>query len=325
MGVIDFSALTAYVDQISSKLIKKAILIDRTLQTGVTITTGIKGSQAINILNSTLIGQATACGASPTGSVALSQRNITVCPLTVFEDICASQFDNYWTETLQPKGSYVDVNAIADIYNEDKVMKISQLAGQIRWRGSKAGHKFNGTTASATGNIILCDGWLEDLEFVAGSASVIQAGYTASSGFTNANALDIVDSIINTATTDASGILMQPNLNIYMSPGYFNTLTVAMRKANLYHYNSDTNQGGEYMIKNYLGTNFNVVAVEGLATTTRVVTTYAANLVAGFDMENDQDNYEVFYDRRLDTLYFRAKWKQASKVAFPEMVVEYIG
>ena len=324
MGVIDFSGLTAYVDQISSKLIKKAILIDRTLQTGVTITTGIKGTQAINILNSTLIGQATACGASPTGSVALSQRNITVCPLTVFEDICASQFDAYWTETLQPKGSYVETNAIADIYNEDKVMKISQLAGQIRWRGSKLGHQFNGSTASATGNITLCDGWLEDLEFNSGSASVIVAGATFS-GFTSANALDIVDAIIGQVTASASGILMQPNLNIYMSPAYFNALTVAMRKANLYHYNSDTNQGGEYMIKNYLGTNFNIVAVEGLATTTRIVATYAANLVAGFDLENDAENYEVFYDRRLDTLYFRAKWKQASKVGYPDQVVEYKG
>jgi len=323
---VDFSALSAYVDQVSGKLIKKALLTDRTVQTGITIQTGIKSQESINILSGTLIGQATNCGISPTGSVALTQRNIVVCPITVFEDTCAPAFDAYWTQILNPAGSYYDKNPIEQIYVEQKVNAISKLSGELLWRGDTAGYPYTGLTTSAvTGNITLCNGILHDLEKVSGSASVIT---TTSNGttFTTGTALATLNAIIDASLSSASDMLMRNDKNIYMSYAYFNILRQALVTANLYHYDGNPNDGRmEFTFMDYLGTGFNVIATQGLYGTSRIVCTYAENIVLGVDLENDQDKIEVFYDKRLDTVYFRSKWKQGAKVAFPELVVLFNG
>lgn len=324
MGVVDFAALSAYVDQISGKLIKKALLTDRTIQTGITVQTGIKSSEAINIMTGSLIGQNTDCGLSPTGSVTLTQRNIVVCPITVYEDVCASKFDAYWTQILNPAGSYYEKNPIEQIYVEQKVNSIAELAGKLLWQGAKNGASFTGlTTSGVTGNVTLCDGILYDLERVSGSASVIITA-SSSQAFT-VDPIVSTNAIIAAVLASAADMLVEKNKNIYMSYSNFNALRQAMFAANYYHYNGDANQGGEWMIKNFIGTGFDVIAVEGLNGTSRVVCTYAANIVYGVDLENDAEQFEAFYDRYRDLVLFRAKWKQGAKVAFPSMVVLHKG
>lgn len=322
MAVVDFSALSAYVDQISSKLIKKALLTDRTIQTGITVQTGIKGTEAINILTGSIVGQNTDCGMSPTGSVALSQRNITVCPITVYENICASKFDAYWTQILNPAGSYYEKNPIEQIYVDQKVNSIAKLSGSLLWRGDTSGRQFNGTSSTTTGNITLCNGVLNILQHQTGSASVLSSTYSGTA-MTTSNALTIIQSLISTALTSASDILVEENKNIYMSYAKFDLVRQALFAGNYYHYTADANQGGEWMINNFLGTGFNIIATEGLNTTNRVVLTFAKNIVLGVDLENDQENFEVFYDRYKDEVLFRSKWKQGAQVAFPSQVVIY--
>lgn len=326
MAVVDFSALSAYVDQISGKLIKKALLLDRTIQTGITVQTGIKQTEAINILTGTLIGQATDCGLSPTGSVALSQRNITVCPITVYEDICASKFDAYWTQILNPAGSYYEKNPIEEIYVDQKVNNIAQLSGQLLWRGAKNGANFVGTTASAvTGNITLCDGILYDLEYVSGSASVVISG-SSSTAFT-VDPIGITNQIIAAAIASAPDMLVEVNKNIYMSYANFNALRNALmlNSATYFQYTNGTGEVMDFILKNFFGTGFDVIAVEGLNGSSRVVCTFAKNIVYGVDLENDKDKFEVFYDRYRDLVLFRAHWKQGAKIAFPAQVVLHKG
>jgi len=326
MAVIDFSALSAYVDQISGKLIKKALLTDRTLSTGVTIQSGIKSSEAINILTGTIIGQATDCGLSPTGSVTLTQRNIVVCPITVFEDICVSKFDAYWTQVLNKPGSYYETNPIEVIYTDQKVNDIAKLSGDLLWRGAKNGTNFIGTTASVvTGNITLCDGLLYDLEKVSGSASVL---ITASSSTAfSLSPIAITNQMIDLALTSAVDMLVEDNKNIYMSYANFNSLRNALmlNSGTYFQYNNQDGSVDDFKMKNFFGTGFDIIAVSGLNGSSRVVLTFAENIVYGVDLENDQDNFEVFYDKYRDTVLFRAKWKQGAKIAFPQYVVLHKG
>lgn len=322
MAVVDFSALSAYVDQISSKLIKKALLTDRTIQTGITVQTGIKGTEAINILTGSIIGQNTDCGLSPTGSVAITQRNITVCPITVYEDVCASKFDAYWTQILNPAGSYYEKNPVEQIYVDQKVNAITKLSGSLLWRGDTSGRQYSGATSATTGNITLCNGVLNILQYQSGSASVLTSTYSGTA-MTTANALTIIQSLISTALVSAPDILVEEGKNIYMSYAKFDLVRQALFAGNYYHYAADANQGGEWMIKNFLGTGFDLISTEGLNTTNRIVLTYAKNIILGVDLENDQEQFEVFYDRYRDLVLFRAKWKQGAQVAFPTQVVIY--
>ena len=316
-GVINLSNLTKYTDQLATDLIAKAVLKGRTIDTGISVQPDVKYKASLNILNSTLSAAATSCGMSATGSVVLSQRDLEVCPLTVFEDVCLNDLEDYWTGKLMRAGSYNEQIPFEQLYTEDKVRKIQALSEDLFWKGSKNGNNVTGQGA-ASGNLALCDGILNLLHFTSATSSVITPGITAS--FTKATAIDIIDSIISAFNASATDALGEDNLNIYISYPNFTLLTQALRDANFFHY--DANQG-DFRINGYLGTAFNVIAVRGLNGSNRIVCTPAANLYFGTDMLNDYETFEVFYYQKDDKVYFRSKWKQGAQVAFPEFVVLY--
>lgn len=316
--VIDLSALTKYTDELAIELISKSVLQGRTVQTGLSIQSDIKYKAPVNILSSTLTAQATSCGMSATGSVALSQRDIETCPLTVFEDVCLNDLEQYWTGKLMQAGSYNENIPFEKLYTDDKVNRIQALSEDLLWKGSKDSNDVTGNGAP-TGNLALCNGILDVLGFQAGSASVHNlSGAT----FSKSNAIATIDSIINEFTAEASDAVEEDNLNIYLSYSNFNLLTQALRDGNYFHY--DANQG-DHRIDGYLGTRFNVIAVRGLNGVGKIVATPAGNIHYGVDMLNDFETFEAFYDRKDDQVYFRSKWKQGVQVAFPEFVVVYTG
>jgi hypothetical protein len=317
---LNLASLTKYTDELSTDLIYKAVLQGRTFTTGVSIQTNVKFADALNLMTSNLIGIAGgSCGYSATGSVTLSQRDLQVCPITVFENNCLNDLEQYWAGKLMRAGSYNETLPFEQVYTEEKILKIQALIEDLFWKGSKSGN--NTGAGSTTGNLTLCDGIIDILQFTSATASVLIAGATYS-GFAKADAITIIDQVINKVTSDASDILMQPDLNIYLSYGNFNTLTQALREANYFHY--DANQG-DYRINGYLGTNFNVIAVRGLNGTNKVVSSYAANLYYGVDLENDFETFEMWYERFQDLVYFRSKFKMGAQVAFPEFIVLYKG
>ena len=319
--VVDLSALTKYTDELAIELIPKAVLRGRSLDTGFTIQSDVKYKAALNIMNSTLIGQATDCGMSATGSVALSQRDLEVCPITVFEDLCLSKFEEYWTGKLMRPGSYNEQIPFEEIYTSDKIAKIQNLNEKLIWAGSKDGNDTLGTGA-VTGNLTLCNGILNTLQFTSATSSVVNAGTTAS--FAKATSISIIDTIINKFTSDCTDALEMGDLNIYISYPNFNLLTQALRDANYYNFYTEGDEGS-FRIDKYLGTNFNVIAVSGLNGSDRIVCTPAENIYYGTDLMNDWETFEVFYDRTEDTVYFRSKWKMGIQIAFPEFVVLYNG
>jgi hypothetical protein len=317
---LNLASLTKYTDQLATDLIYKAVLQGRTFTTGVSIQTNVKFADALNLMTSNLIGIAGgSCGYSATGSVTLSQRDLQVCPITVFENNCLNDLEQYWAGKLMRAGSYNETLPFEQVYTEEKILKIQALIEDLFWRGSKDGN--NTGAGSTTGNLTLCNGIINTLQFTSATASVLIAGSTFS-GFAKADAIAIIDQVINKVTSDASDILMQPDLNIYLSYGNFNTLTQALREANYFHY--DANQG-DYRINGYLGTNFNVIAVRGLNGTNKVVSSYAANFYYGVDLENDFETFEMWYERFQDLVYFRSKFKMGAQVAFPEFIVLYKG
>lgn len=317
---LNLASLTKYTDELATDLIYKAVLQGRTFETGVSIQTNVKFADALNLMTSNLIGIAGgSCGYSATGSVTLSQRDLQVCPITVFENNCLNDLEQYWAGKLMRPGSYNEALPFEQVYTEEKIVKIQALIEDLFWKGSKDGN--NTGAGSTTGNLTLCDGIVNTLQFTSATSSVLIAG-ASFSGFTKTDAIAIIDSVINKVTSDASDILMQPDLNIYISYGNFNTLTQALREANYFHY--DANQG-DYRINGYLGTNFNVIAVRGLNGTNKIVATYAANLYYGVDLENDFETFEMWYERFQDLVYFRSKFKIGAQVAFPEFIVLYKG
>lgn len=313
MATLNLANLTKYTDQLSGILLKESVLVGNTFDY-ISIQTGVKYADSINILTNTLTAAAGGCGSiSPTGSTVLTQRDISVCPIKVEESICVDEFEQYWIGQLSREGSYNEFapEAFNQLYLANKVEKVGQLVEDLFWKGS-----VNGTYGS--GNLTLCNGILHILEATAATNSVIST--TFSGALTTANALTIVDDMVSLIPTD---VLDTQDLTLFMSHANFRVLMNALRNAG-YFFGYDGVQAHTWVLENYTNTNVRIVATRGLTGRNEMVLTPASNLYFGTDSFGEArngDGFQFWYDLRDNTTYFRAKFKVGAQVAFPQYVV----
>lgn len=313
MATLNLGSLTKYTDQLSGILLKEAVLVGNTFDF-ISVQSGIKYADSINILTNTLIAAAGGCGTiSPTGSTTLSQRDITVCPVKVEESICVDEFEQYWIGQLAKEGSYNEFapEAFNQLYLANKVEKVGQFVEDIFWKGS-----VNSTYGG--GNLALCNGMLHILEATSATNSVISTTY--SGALTTANALTIVDDMISLIPND---VLDANDLTLFMSHSNFRVLMNALRNNN-YFFGYDGVTGHTWVLDNYTNTNVRIVATRGLNGRNEMVLTPSSNLFFGTDSFGEArngDGFQFWYDIRDNITYFRAKLKVGAQVAFPSYVV----
>jgi len=304
---LDVSGLSVYTDENKLDLIKKSILEGRTLEY-VTIQPDIKSSATINIIDSTLVGQAGACGFASNGTTTLTQRTLSVAPIKVNESICVDTLESYYTQKMMNAGSYNDSIPFEQIFAEDKAEKIADMIETILWKGDTSG----------SGNVALADGLLKVID----GASAVDGnvdGVTVATGITSANIVDIIDGLVDSIPAD---VINADDLVLFVGYDKYRTYAKALRDANLFHYNGAENQGQEFS-QMVPGTNVKVVAVKGLNGTDRMIVSRVANLYVGVDMLNDAEDFSIFYSQDNDEVRFISKFKLGVQVAFPELLVEF--
>lgn len=297
---LNLAGLTAYVDQEKLPLIKKSILKGRTAEL-ITVQPGIKSSAAINILGSTINAMAGACGWSPSGSTALTQRNISVVDLQIPEAICLTDLEAYYTQKMMNPGSYNESIPFEGIYAEEKADQIQALVDDLAWKGN---------TSTGTGNLALVDGFIRLLTAANGC---VESSYSGS--FTAANVIDAVDDMVAKVNTD---VINLDDLKLMVGYEVYRLYAKALRDANLFHYTGAEGADFRMMIP---GTNVEIVAVRGLNNTNKAYLTPASNLYMGTDLLNDAENFAIWYSQDNDEVRFKAKFKMGVQVAFPEFVV----
>ena len=313
MATLNLANLTKYTDELSGILLKEAVLVGTTFDY-ISIQTGVKYADSINIFTNSLTAAAGGCGTiSPAGSTTLTQRDIQVCPIKVEESICVDEFEQYWIGQLAREGSYNEFapEAFNQLYLSNKVEKIGQLVEDLFWKGSV-------DSTYGGGNLALCNGMLHILENTSATSSVI-TGVTYSGALTLANAIDAVDSMIALIPND---VLEANDLTLFMSHANFRTLMRALRNAN--YFVAYDGQQHTWVLENYTNTNVRVVATRGLNGRNEMVLTPASNLYFGTDSFGEArngDGFQFWYDIRDNITYFRAKLKVGAQVAFPQYVV----
>lgn len=309
MSTLNLTSLEKYVNELSGILLKESVLTGNTFKY-ISIQTGIKYKDVINTLSSNLAVKAGGCGAiSPSGSVVLGQREISVCPLMVEEAICIDEFEKYWIGQMAKIGSYNQTTPeeFNKIYVANKIEKISQFIEDIYWKGSVDG-------SYGSGNLELCNGILHILENTSASASV--ATVSASGALTVANAISVIDSMIEAIHPD---VLDADDLTVFLSYSNYRVLMNALRNAN-YFVNYD-GQKQTWVLDNYTNTNVRIVATRGLNGRNEIVLTPSSNLYFGTDSLDDVDAFQFWYDKKDNMVYFRAKFKVGAQVAFPQYIV----
>lgn len=310
-------SISAYTDQLSGELIKKAVITGPTMDILTSIIPGVKYSQAINIIDNTAVPQAGACGFTSSGSVAFKQRNITVTDLMIQESLCFTTLESYWMGMKMKKGTpgAESVNDLGPILAESYVEKVKNTNEYNLWQGN-----YSGSTSYT-----LYNGFLKTIFDEATRINLSATTGTFSSATTSATVIADVEYIF--ASTPAA-IRSRNDLALFMPLGDFLIYAAALRTANLFHFDATQQSIAGWKINYIPGlTVYGIPGMDGAHTLHPTnychpwVLTYVANLVVGTDLLNEEENFDIWYSRDNKEVRVDIRWKLGTQVQFPELIV----
>jgi len=294
----DLTALQTYTDEVGGLLLAEAIVKGKTADLCF-VQSNIKGTQAINILSSTLNVQDGSCGWNSSGSTTFSQRDITVCDKKVNESLCPRDLNQYWASAFLNAGSYNESVPFEEAIAQLKVQQIQKYVEEQLWRSTTGTSCFDGfATLISTGTTGVVP--------VVGAAAI-----------TSSNALGEVDKLVELIPNEVAD---RDDIIIWMSMANYRKYLINLRTTNYFQdFIIEGDQMKEYVTM-HPGTNFRVVGTHGI-NTNGVYMGPAEYMVVGVDLMSDEERLDIFYSRDNDEVRVRANFKLGAQVAFPEYFV----
>ena len=274
----DVSTIGGYSDQVGGELLAKA-LIGGTTASVVNVRTGIKGTQALNLLDSTPVFQAGNCSLSPSGTTTFTQHSITTCPETLFESLCYKALFDTYQSMLMKAGQTQETVPFEQMILDLKRKQIEQHVEDKLWTSTTAGGDcFNGFAlmiSTATGNT-----------FSGSCANSSGATFSSSAAYgVSGNPITEVDKLINVLDDNA---LVREDLVVFMSYAYFRLYVQALTRANFFtNYIAGTDVTSN-MSAIHPNTNIKVLPTLGLNGSTQVTIAPAEYMVYGVDILSDE-------------------------------------
>ena len=295
----DVASIGGYVDQVGGELLSKA-LIGGTTARYANVRLGIKGTQALNLLNSVAYFQDGTCGWNPTGTTTFSQTNITTCPEKYNEALCYKDlYDTYQSMLMQP-GQTSETVPFEQQISELKCKQIQQRIEQQLWQATTGSSCFTGfKTLISTGTT-----------GVANSSGVTFSS-TASYGVSG-NPIPECEKLLNVLDDNA---MSREDLIIFMSYANYRLFLQSMTRANFFQNyigSSDITSNMEAVLPN---TNVKIVPTIGLNGTNQVVIGPREYFVVGFDLLSDSEKLVIWYSKDFDELRLRANYNYGVTIA----------
>ena len=282
----DVSTIGGYVDQVGGELLAKA-LIGGTTAKYINLRTGIKGTQALNLLNSEAYFQDGTCGWSPSGTTTYTQTYITTCPTKYNEAICYKDLFSTYQSMLMAPGQTQETVPFEEQIANLKVKEIQQFVEKQIWQATTGTSCFNGfKTLISTGTT-----------GVANSHGV--AFTTTGSTTTPGNPIYEVNKLINSLSDNA---MSRDDLRVFMSYSNFRLYVQALTAANYFqNYIGSTDVTGmmEAVAPN---TNVKVIPTLGLGGSNQVVIGPAEYMVLGVDLLSDSEKLKIWYSVDFDEI-----------------------
>ena len=133
---------------------------------------------------------------------------------------------------------------------------------------------------------------------------------------TVSNVVSIIDAVYKAIPVE---VLDKEDTFIACGTDVFRLFTIALKTANLYHYNADA-INFELFIP---GTNIKLIALNGLNGTSRIIAARKSNMFMGVDLMNEEERFEIFYARENDEVRLMCAFKAGTQVAFPSQVANF--
>lgn len=299
----NLSSLSTYTDEVGGELIRRAILEGETAKI-IKVQPGIKGSQAINLLDSTLVVQDGTCGWTSSGSTTYTQRDIAVCDYKVNEALCPKDLNDYWLGQLLTPGSYNESVPFEQQIAELKTAQISQYIENLMWQASSATTCFSG---------------FKELFGQSGSTETTVTGgivVTGQTALSSVSALTQVDALVERIPDD---VVDRTDWVVFMSHANYRKYLINYRTANYYHFNPENSYQDFKTF--HPATNILVHPVGGLNGSNLMVLAPAGYMVMGVDLMSDSETLKMFYSVDFDEVRLRSNFKIGVQIAWPQFVI----
>lgn len=314
-----FSGLSAYTKQLVKPLLTSAVFDAKTQQMimdGGIVLSGVKSSVAIPLMETDAVFGTQSCSFDASGTTTFSQRTITVGKIKVEEKICPKDLEAYFTQEALKAGSTYEDFGNADFQAAYLAKKNARIAAQLEtalWQGDATG---------ATANTNKFDG-LQKLIAAGSPVNANVSGYTGVSGspITTVTASNIVAATEGIYKAIPVAVLSKGDVKIFVGNDWYRLLILAYRALNLFSYNPQDVNAASFILP---GTNVEIVSVNGLNTTGDAYAISLSNLALAVDLEDEENNYKMWYSEDNNDVRFRAEWKIGVNVAFTNEVVSFL-
>jgi len=293
----NLSSLAPYTEEVGGELIRRAILEGETAK-HIKIQPGVKGTQAINLLDSTLVVQPGSCGWNSSGTTTYTQRDITVIDLKVNESLCPRDLNEYFLGKLLTPGSYNESVPFEEVISDLKRAQVSQYIENLMWSATSGSTGFSG---------------FKELINSANTPSVITV---SGAPISSTNGLDQIDALVSAIPDD---IADATDLVVFMSHANYRKYLINFRNANFYHV--AVGDAYEQMQVMHPNTNIKVTPVGGLNGSNKVVLAKSSYMVLGTDLLSDSESFKIFYSVDFDEVRFRCNFKLGVQIAWPQFFI----
>jgi len=305
----DVSSLTNYVNEQSTDLISR-LYFEKTSSDYFTLQSGVKKTDALHLLAVTAFPQdGSSCAVSASGDVTFTDRNLTVGQITYFSGFCMKDLIPKYTQILLRAGNAETEDMAFEAEVADSIVKtIMEHNETADWQGD---------TASANVYINRYDGLIKIID----AATTAVDGNTSAATAISSGASGNVDTLISDmCNARPAKVKSAANQVLFVGQDTFDKYVDTLNAKNLYHVNAT--DWANYTVS-IPGKNVTLVGVVGLDGTNRMFLGTQENFFLGFDLQNDEEEFDMWYDKKDDKVYYRVKFKRGLQVAYPDEIVEF--
>jgi len=303
------SSLTNYVNEQSTDLISR-LYFEKTSSDYFTLQSGVKKTDALHLLAVTAFPQdGSGCSPTASGDVVFSNRDITVGQITYFSGFCMKDLIPKYTQILLRAGNAETEEMAFEAEVADSIIKTIMEHNEVAdWQGD-----------TASGNVYInrYDGLIKIID----AATTAVDGNTSAATAITSGASGNVDSLVN-AMANARPAKVKSALNqvLFVGQDTFDKYVDTLNAKNLF--NVDATSWANYSVS-IPGKNITLVGVVGLDGTDRMFLGTQENFFLGFDLQNDEEEFDMWYEKKDDKVYYRVKFKRGLQVAYPNEIVEF--
>jgi hypothetical protein len=308
----DVSTLTNYVNEQSTDLISR-LYFEKTSSDYFTLQSGVKKTDALHLLAVTAFPQdGSSCSATASGDVVFTDRDLTVGQITYFSGFCMKDLISKYTQILLRAGNAETEEISFEAEIADSVIKtIMEHNETADWQGD---------TASANVYINRYDGLIKTIDAATTAVDGNTGAVTAATGITSGASGNVDTLITNLVNARPSKVKSAPNQVLFVGQDTFDKYVDTLNAKNLFNVNAT--DWANYTV-NVVGKNVKLVGVVGLDGTNRMFLGTQENFFLGFDLQNDEEEFDMWYEKKDDKVYYRVKFKRGLQVAYPNEIVEF--